>query len=443
VTTTDSFPYAETDYQEPHRGQFHFSPRNGWMNDPNGLVHYRGTYHLYFQHNPYGLAWDTMHWGHATSTDLVHWQQQPIALDPKIHPGELWSGGGVVDVDNTSGLRSGSEDPIVVFSGTQGVRMFYSLDGGTTFSAYAGGAIVAQPSGTESRDPKVIWHPPTERWAMVVWSDNGGNGVDFFVSANLREWERTSRYQAEWFFECPDFTPMLLHGEIHYVLRDAAGRYVVGDFDGERFTTSWTEPRTITVNPGAAAGDYYAAQSFQNMPNDRVVTIAWQGRNHGSSWTGNASIAVEQQLVNTPDGPRIASEPVDEIRSLRRSTSTWGPESWSAEGPRLLVEGDTYAVEAAVDLTRTHATSITFRLAGRDVTYDVGARQLDGHDLVVDGELSVRLLVDRGQLDIFATGGSFYQAVNVDFDGGGFWLVADGPVMLTSLAVHELGSIWG
>src|SRR5690242_4170059 len=192
-----TFPYPATNYQEDNRGQFHFSSRAGWMNDVNAPLYYRGVYHLYYQHAPNSLVWDTMHWGHATSTDLVHWTQQPIALDPQVHPGDLWSGGGVVDLENVSGLKDGEHDPILVYSGTNGVTVFYSLDGGNTFLTYADGKKVVTPGGT-SRDPKVFRDPVSETWGMVVWSDEGGNGVDFYTSINLLDWTFASRYSADW-----------------------------------------------------------------------------------------------------------------------------------------------------------------------------------------------------------------------------------------------------
>src|SRR4051812_30796014 len=149
------FPYPPTTYSEPNRGQFHFSSQSGWMNDPNGLLYYKGVYHFFYQHNPHGLEWATMHWGHATSTDLVHWTQKPIALEPGVHPGDLWSGAGVVDSANPSARRTGTEAPLVVFGGTNGVTMFYSTAAGRTFQSYSGGTPVARPAGT-SRDAKVF-----------------------------------------------------------------------------------------------------------------------------------------------------------------------------------------------------------------------------------------------------------------------------------------------
>lgn len=445
-----------TEYHESNRGQFHFSPRRGWMNDPNGMLHYRGTYHFYFQHAPDSLVWDTMHWGHATSPDMVQWEQQPIALDPAVHPGELWSGGGVVDVRNTSGLKDGDHDPIAVFTGTQGVRMFYSLDGGMTFTAYDEGRVIAQPSGHESRDPKVVWHEPSQTWAMVVWSDDNGNGADFFVSPDLHSWERTDRYVADWLFECPDFTPMMLDGVVTWVLRDGRGSYVVGDFDGREFRTDWTEPCTITVNPGGAGGHYYAAQSFDNMPDDRVVTMAWQGQNRGSVWTGNASFPVQQRLVATPDGARVFSLPVDEIASLRRSTTLYEAQLVTPGVPLLTdVDATSYELEATFDLSGAVDGSFAFRLrtgadgsTAREVTYDVGAGTLDGVPLApaADGTLAVRLLVDRGQLALFAADGAYYACYNADFDttstGNGVQLTTTAPLQLTSLTLHHLSSIW-
>ena len=238
---------------------------------------------------------------------------------------------------------------------------------------------------------------------------------------------------------------MELDGELTYVLRDGRGSYVVGDFDGREFRTSWTEPQTITVNPGPAAGPYYAAQSFDNMPDGRIVTMAWQGENRGTTWTGNASFPVEQRLVATADGPRIHSEPVDETHALRRTTRTWGPTQLSPETPLLTDEpAESFDLEAVFDLTGTSAGSFTFHVrAGVDLTYNIAANELNGHPLrpALDGTLALRLLVDRGQLAVFAADGAFYECLNIE-PGNDLRLTSDSAVQLTSLALHHLNSIW-
>ncbi|MFD7158733.1 GH32 C-terminal domain-containing protein [Kribbella sp. NPDC059898] len=424
------------DYDEDNRGQFHFSSRRGWMNDVNAPLYYRGIYHLYFQHAPDSLVWDTMHWGHATSTDLVHWEQGPVALDPKVHPGDLWSGGGVVDLANTSGLKNGDEDPIVVYSGTNGATVFYSLDGGNTFTAYAGGKAVVTPGGT-SRDPKVFRDPVTETWGMVVWSDEGGNGADFYTSLNLLDWTFASRYRADWLFECPNLIRMPVEGGYRWVLHAGSGEYYVGDWDGTTYTSDWTVPRKLNQTKTFAGSGYYAGLTFENLPDQRIVSMAWQGENKGAVWTGNASFPVELRLAETIDGLQIVCTPIAELASLRVATEIQ-QDLVVEDGTRQLATGSTYELEAVVDVSQ--ARRVTLKV-GREVTYDVAEQTLDGATLrATDGRIKLRLLVDRDQLDVFGNDGAVYQSYNVrptDLE-----LIAEGRVVVDQLAVHQLGSIW-
>ncbi|MGR6320201.1 glycoside hydrolase family 32 protein [Micromonospora soli] len=454
------FPYPVTNYQEDNRGQYHFSARGGWINDVNAPLYYHGVYHLYYQHNPHGLQWDTMHWGHATSTDLVHWKQKPIALEPGVHPGNLWSGGGVVDTKNVSGLKNGDEDPIVVYSGTNGVTVFYSTDGGYTFKTYDGGRPVAVPQGT-SRDPKVFWDEASGRWGMVVWSDHGGNGVDFYTSDNLLSWTFASRYRADWLFECPNMVPMPLDGDpanLRWVLSDAGGEYVVGTFDGTTFTTDRAQPRQLNHGDTSAGGSYYAGLNFANMPDDRIVSMAWQPGNSGSIWTGNLTFPVEMRLATVDGAPQVLSTPIDEIDGLRTATRTWTGRTLNGTQARALLAGvraDTYELEASFRVPDREVSRFGFRLGtGRDgwydheVSYDPATGTLNGVPMPpVNGVVTLRLLVDRGQLEIFGNDGRFYQSLNVNFDSlpgdDTLELFADGKVHLDRLTFHELGSIWG
>ncbi|SED64681.1 fructan beta-fructosidase [Jiangella alba] len=454
------FPYPVTNYQEDNRGQFHFSSRGGWINDVNAPLYYDGEYHLYYQHNPHGLQWDTMHWGHATSTDLVHWKQQPIALEPGVHPGNLFSGGGVVDTENVSGLKDGEDDPIVVYSGTDGVTVFYSTDGGSTFQTYDGGTPVAKPAGT-SRDPKVFRDEATGTWGMVVWSDEGGNGVNFYTSDDLLTWTFASRYQAGWLFECPDFVAMPLDGDpgnVQWVLSDASGEYVTGAWDGTTFSTDQTTPLRFNQGNSQFGGSYYAGLTFMNLPDDRVVSMAWQPGNAGTIWTGNMTFPVQMRLETVDGRPTVLSTPVGEIEGLRTDTQTWKPRM--LDGPRAaeLLDGvdmDTVEIEAEFEVIGRTESRFGFRLGtGEDgwfdheVVYDSATQTLDGVPLPLeDGKVRLRLLVDRGQLEIFGNDGRLYRSLNVNFDSmpgdDAMELFVDGRVRLTNLAVHQLGSIWG
>jgi fructan beta-fructosidase len=462
-TTWDypEFPYPPTTYSEPFRGQFHFSSQAGWMNDPNGLVYANGVYHFFYQSNPHGLGWDTIHWGHATSPDLVHWTQKPIALEPGVQPGTLWSGGGVVDKDNTSGLKTGALDPIVVFSNTDGVSVYYSNDNGQTFQAYdKGRKRIEIPSS--SRDPKVFWDAARHRWAMVVWSDQGGNGVNIYTSPNLLDWTFASRFQAPWLFECPDLYPLPLDGRAdqqRWVLTAASGQYAVGSFDGTAFSTDWTQPQRMDMGTTYAGGTFYAAETFTNTPDGRTVQMAWQGGNYGSTWTGNSTFPVTLALVSTPDGPRITRTPVAELASLDAGSMSWKNESIDAKkGGNLFgsVKADTYEITAQFDVTNSTAAQFGFDLharndgtADRSVVYDTAAQTLYGKPLKPrGGKVTVQILVDRGQLEVFADGGLYSVSDNVNFDSSadsqGIRLFATGgKVKLDKATFTRLGSSWG
>lgn len=454
------FPYPPTSYDEPRRGQFHFSSQSGWMNDPNGLVHYRGIYHLFYQHNPHSLEWDTMHWGHATSPDLVHWTQQPIALHPDIHPGVLFSGGGIVDRENDSGLATDEHDPILVFTGTEEIRAMVSLDGAETFVPFDEGRVLIRPGGSESRDPKVFRHEPSGQWVMVLWVDEGGYGMTFYGSRDLRSWTRLSRIEGEWMFECPDVSAMPLDGDPGQrclVLVSASGTYLVGDFDGERFVPLSEEPRTVLRAAATGAGsDYWAAQTFSHDPKGRVVSIGWQGRNRGASWTGNFTFPVEQQLRTVDGVPRVHSTPVEEISSLRASTTASSNLALGADGQVLAADPAAPGADGLdLELVLERAEGVRVLLesvTGSDtvqtlLTYDGTDHTLDGVQLPDASEVRIRVLLDRDQLALFAAGGLHYSAQNRCLEDpqpqAGIRLRTEGgDARATELTVHTLRSAW-
>jgi fructan beta-fructosidase len=442
------FPYPGTAYDEPYRGQFHFSSLGGWMNDPNGSFWYRGQYHLFYQHNPHGLAWATMHWGHAVSTDLVHWTQKPIALEPGVHPGDLFSGNGVVDTANVTGLKSGPDDPILVFSGTNGAIIHYSLDGAKTFQTYAGGRKVAVPNG-ESRDPKVFWHAPSHRWVMVMWSDGGGNGADFFTSTDLLTWTWRSRYAAGWFFECPDMFELAVDGESgnrQWVLTDAGGEYVLGDFDGTTFRPR-TPVQRMDYGLNTPEGTFYAGQTFLGDPRGRTVQTVWQPASRGDTWTGNLTFPVDLRLKTFAEGVRLTRNPITEIASLRSGTVTSGARTLTPTTPYAPASADTFEVTAQFDTASATATSFGLRLRGRTIGYDRAAQTLAGAPLTpLDGRVTIRALVDRGQLEVFGNDGRMSISDVVRFDPANTQVQAyaeGGTVRLVSLRFDRLGSAWG
>ncbi|RZU15805.1 levanase [Kribbella rubisoli] len=457
------YPYAATDYTEPYRGQFHFSPQNGFMNDINAPLYYRGVYHLFFQHNPHGLGWDAaVHWGHATSTDLVHWTQQPITLEPGVQSGTLWSGSGWVDVNNVTGLKVGSDDPILLFTNTDGVSIAYSTDGAKTFQMYNGGAkVITDP--VESRDPKVQWDPDHNRWELVTF--RAGTGAAFYTSTNLLDWTYRGAYSASWFVECPDLYQLPVDGNSaskKWVLQDASGEYVIGSLDanGLFVADSTTQQRMEWGVSGAAfpPSTWYAPQTFNQLPNGRVVQMAWQPSNAGVTWTGNASFPVELALKTYPEGIRITRNPVSEISTIRTSSQAWGTRTITTDpstDPLSGVSADTYEISAQFDLSGVTASEFGFRLharsdgtSDRTVAYSVAAQTLYGASMPpISNQVTIRMLVDRGQLEVFGNGGKTVVSDNVAFDSSsgslGIRLYAvGGAVTLTSLSFSPIGSTW-
>lgn len=456
------YPYAATNYTEDFRGQFHFSPQSGWMNDINAPLYYRGVYHLFYQHNPHGLAWDAMHWGHATSTDMLHWIQKPIALEPGVHPGNLWSGAGWVDANNVTGLKTGTHDPILLFTGTEGVSIAYSVDGAETFQNYNGGTKVITIA-TESRDPKVQWDPATNRWIMSIFK--AGTGAVFYTSTNLLSWTYRGEYAANWFVECPDLYQLPVDGNsaaTKWVLQDASGEYVIGSLNANGvFVSDWATPQRMEWGLSSAAfapSTWYAPLTFNQLPSSRVVQLGWQPSNAGVTWTGNASLPVELGLKTYPEGIRITRNPISEISTIRTSTQSWGSRTITtsaASDPLLGINADTYELTAVFDVAGATANEFGFRLharsdgsSDRTVAYNRSAQSLYGIPMPpINNSVTMRIIVDRGQLEIFGNGGKTVVSDNVNFNSApssqGIKLFATGgSVTLRSLSFSPLGSTW-
>ena len=279
VVAAASYPGQDSVYKEKARPQVHFSSQRGWINDPNGLIYHEGEYHLYFQHNPYGWPWGNMHWGHAVSTDLLHWTQLKEAIFPVVKEGVVndaaFSGTATVDPNNTAGFRKNGVDPIIAaYTSTgRGECLQVSYDRGRTFIDYEGNPVVKHER--EGRDPKIFWYEPGKHWVMVVWDDTMDRKLSLgqqvmvrehsiYTSPDLKAWTYQSGVAG--FFECPDLFELPVAGggagEKRWIMYDASGKYVVGDFNGKTFTI--VQSFTRYEHGG---GYFYAAQTINNAPN--------------------------------------------------------------------------------------------------------------------------------------------------------------------------------
>ena len=270
---------------EKFRPAYHHSPVYGWMNDPNGLFYKDGVWHLYYQWNPYGSQWENMTWGHSTSTDGLHWTPQPTAIEADAL-GAIFSGCCVVDKNNTAGFGNGA---IVAYYTSAGARqtqsMAYSLDGGQTFTKYAGNPVIVSDV-PDFRDPHIFWNEEAGFWNMVLAS---GQEMSIYSSKDLKQWKHESNFGLTYgnhsgVWECPDLMKLPVDGtgEQKWMLicninpggpfGGSATQYFIGQFDGHQFVCEDQPEETKWMDYGK---DHYATVTFDNAPDGRRVAIAW------------------------------------------------------------------------------------------------------------------------------------------------------------------------
>ena len=347
---SDTFDTTNTDYYRP---SYHFTPLYGWMNDPNGMVYKDGEYHLYFQYNPYGSKWGNMHWGHAVSKDLIHWEHldPAIARDPVGH---IFSGSSVVDKKNTAGF---GKDAIIAIYTNNSVNhdevqcIAYSNDNGRTFTKYEGNPVLTPFDGLKDfRDPKVFWYEKGKCWYMIVSADKE---TRFYKSKNLKNWTYVSAFgkglgQQPCQYECPDFFQLPVNGDkknMKWVMTmninpgcwfgGSATEYFVGDFDGKNFTC----PDANDVKWLDWGKDHYATVTFSNT-GDRVLAITWMSNWQYANLTpfkqnrGANGLPRELKLYEKNGKYYVSEDVAPEVYALRKDTKDLGEAAVTAENTK-------------------------------------------------------------------------------------------------------------
>ena len=454
-------------HQAARRPQFHFTSRRGWLNDPNGLVYHQGEYHLFYQHNPFGVKFDNQHWGHAVSPDLVHWRELPSALTPDSF-GAVWSGSAVVDWHNSSGFQSGDEPPLVALYTASGTPLLspgapcvqclaFSNDRGRSWSKYSGNPVIP-PLRPGNRDPKVVWHEGRGRWIMVLYLAD--DEYAFLASPDLKRWTPLHTIHLPGCSECPDFFEMAVEGsqERKWVFTAANGTYLVGDFDGERFA-----PTQAPV-PTRGNGNY-AVQTFSDAPDGRRIQIAWMTRGQvppfnldflheefrGCPFKGNLSFPCELTLHREPRGLRLHHAPAKEIDSLAESVSLDRMLRLSSAELPLKDPGGPLRLAAVFDVTT--AVEFGLELRGVRIGYDTRSGLLSvsgsGADIPVElisNRLRLDILMDTCSLECFINDGVEYLPLSIlsrDMGIPGIKAFASaGVATLSSHRVVSLKSAW-
>lgn len=446
---SDSFDMTN---KEMFRPVYHHTPVYGWMNDPNGMFYKDGVYHLYFQYNPYGSVWGNMHWGHSTSTDLMHWNFEGCAIVPDAW-GAIFSGSCMVDHNNTAGFGKGA---VVAFytsakatpwGDVQSQSMAYSLDNGKTFTKYEGNPILTS-SEKDFRDPKIFWYAPGKHWVMMLAV---GQHMEIYSSVNLKEWKKESEFGAMQgahggVWECPDLVEIPVEGtrEKKWVLicnlnpggpfGGSAAQYFVGSFDGKKFVNE-SPTQTKWMDWGK---DNYATVTWNNAPDGRCIALGWmsnwQYANNVPTRQYRSANTLARDLTLYREGQELylKSTPSVEVKKARGKKVSI-PSFRVSEKHEIvnLFEDNQGAYEVEILIQNAGASKIAFCLLndkGEKVSmyYDLNRKQfvMDRSEsgtvdfskdfpavtvapANVDKELTLRLFVDRSSIEAFGEDGKF------------------------------------
>ena len=436
---------AQTLYDEPFRLQYHFSPAATWTNDPNGLVWYKGEYHLFFQNNPFGNKWGHMSWGHAVSPDLLHWKELPVAI-PEENGIMIFSGSAVVDWNNSSGLcrNKDSSDQsclVAVYTGhtdrLQTQNVAFSNDRGRTWKKYSRNPVIDLHM-KDFRDPKVFWHEPTRKWVMAVSLPNE-HKVRLFAAPDLLHWSALSDFGpagatgGQW--ECPDLFPlgnswvMVVNINPGGVAGGSGAQYFIGRFDGRQFRNEHP-PTTLWADYGK---DFYAAVTYFNGPRGDHRKIFqgwfsnWEYANDEPTSPQRGAMAFPRELTLAKD--RLTQAPIREIAGLRTEpfqAAGIGIESANERissrnfrGNEAEIEVEFYPAGAAefgllihkgaseqtiVGVKRSGVLFVDRTRSG-DVKFNPKFAGVSSGPIQLKEIVSLHILVDRSSVEVFGNGG--------------------------------------
>lgn len=483
---------------ERFRPGVHFSPPDNWANDPNGLVYYKGSYHLFYQYHPYGNKWGPMHWGHAVSQELIHWEHAPIALFPDEH-GAIFSGCCVVDWNNSSGLFEDSRGGLVaVFTHAdthpetgqprQRQSLAYSSDEGQTWQKYDGNPVLAEEELIDFRDPKVFWHAQSERWIMAIVA---GDHARFYASDNLREWSLTGVFgkgegSHDGVWECPDLfqLPVDDTGVSKWVLIISIGdnpdcpegsrtQFFIGEFDGKTFINDNPADHILWLDYGR---DNYAGVTWSDIPEQdgRRVLIGWMSNwkyaneTPTGSWRGAMTLPRVLSLTSQNGNVVLTQMPVKEIEQLRKETASWKDVTVTPEIPFVQrTDHSLLEIEAELDVRSGDEVSIHLKSSGQDeiiIGYNSADKQLftdrsrsgvtDFHPAFAsrhgaslaagNGQLRLQLWLDRNAVEVYADNGLVVLTDQI-FPESPIERIEvrteSGQVFVNSLQIHKLDAV--
>jgi fructan beta-fructosidase len=486
------------DVKEKFRPQFHFTPQSNWMNDPNGMVYYAGEYHLFYQYHPFGTTWGPMHWGHAVSTDLIHWDHLPIALAPDEY-GAIFSGSAIVDWNNSTGFFNGGSGLVAIFTHAdqypgsdrprQRQSLAYSTDHGRTWTKYEGNPVLTEESITDFRDPKVFWHEETNKWIMILAA---GDHVRIYTSPDLKTWSFASEFGIDagshaGVWECPDLFKLPVdgnNGHHKWVMIVSIGnesayeegsrtQYFIGDFDGITFTNGNPHDTVLWLDHGR---DNYAGVTWSDIPNEdgRRLFLGWMSNwkyaneTPTDAWRSAMTLPRELKLVDSAYGVRLVQTPVTEFEKIRQEKYSW-EELMLVPERNILTDVSGDMVEIIAEFELGSATEFGFKVRKSASEETIIGYDAVGKSLFIDrfnsgvtdfnkffpckhgaplsaknNRIKMQIFVDWSSVEIFGNDGELAitdQIFPDPMSKGLDLYTKDGNVKLVSLVIYQLGSI--
>ncbi len=434
---------------EALRPQIHFTVANGWNNDPNGLILYEGKYHMFYQYNPASTEWGNMHWGHAVSSDLLHWEHRDITLFPD-EMGTMYSGSAIEDVHNVTGLKCNEHNPLLLYYTvapdrnilSQGKHrcqcLAYSTDGGYTFEKYSKNPVVDVIS-EPNRDPKVVYVSELEKYLMIFYLDD--DRYYMMTSHNLLDWEEYCEISILGDWECPDIFKLKCEGKWYWVIMGAYDNYLVGNFTKNGFVPLGEEKRLSFCKLS------YAAQSFSGLPEGEAVKIAWiKTRVQGMPFSEQMGFPMQMHLEKIQDRYYLAGQPHDNISLLRKKTYKLSDTAISGK-TRFNVGPN--PIEIILNMPYIENTKLTLRLFGSNLTVDVNLNQISFCGVkmplsVLQNSVNIRIVVDRCSVECYADGGIFCFATKClsDYNLPYVELYSENATQIENFECYILDSIY-
>lgn len=480
-------------YSELLRPQIHYSPLRNWMNDPNGCVYFQGEYHLYYQYHPFDSNWGPMHWGHAVSDDLIHWNEKNIAISPDDKLGMVFSGSIVVDENNVSGFFNETPGLVAFFTshidfndapgGFEQQSLAYSSDNGNTWHYFKGNPVIANPGLLNFRDPKVFYHKESSAWIMVVVA---GYEVMFYRSANLIDWEFSSKFGKGYgindkLWECPDLLHfktsmmqdiwiLIVSCQNREMPENSAVQYFIGDFDGYQFT-SYDRPDRIRLFDYGC--DFYATHSWHGIPetDSRQIWIGWVNNWAYANdiptkpWRGVMSLPRSLSLGERDGNFYLKQLPISEIHSLIKESNRI--DICRKRNCLIRMKSDyTHELECEIQTGISGSVSFDF-IYGNDerlkliLNGELGEIVLDKSNLTLSDfhpkynpitrvsipktdQINIRIIIDRSIIEVFINEGEYVFTSQIFPSSllNSLEYSTKGEISTISMIYNILGPIW-